>query len=102
MIIAIIFGLLLLISGTSGVSTWETIQDFVSKNIIENYIVEIIFAVLIFIVSLARLSVIIGGILIGKNRIITVYFLRLLGAGLGLIDLIFSIIITIFEGSLTL
>jgi hypothetical protein len=102
MIIAIIAGLLLLISGTSGVSKWATIQDFVSINIIENYIVEIIFAVLIFIASLGGLSVIIGGILIGKNRIITGKFLILLGAGLGLIGLIFSIIITVFEGSLTL
>jgi len=67
MFIAIIAGLLLLISGLSGVATWETIQDFVKTYVIENYFIEIVFAILILIASLGGISVIIGGILIGKN-----------------------------------
>ena len=42
-LLAIIGGILLLISGISGVTTWETKKDFVSNYIIDNQIVEIIF-----------------------------------------------------------
>jgi len=44
MIIAIIAGILLLISGVSGLATWEAIKNFVTTNIIDNYFVQIIFA----------------------------------------------------------
>jgi hypothetical protein len=102
MFIAIIAGLLLLISGISGIATWETIQNFVTNYIIKNYFVEILFSILIFIASLGGISVIVGGILIGKNKIGTGKLFIMLGAGFGLIGLLFSIIVTLYEGSLTL
>ena len=102
MIIAIIAGILLLISGVSGVATWETIKDFVTENIVDNAVVQIVFAVLIFIASLGGISVIAGGLLIGKNSISGGKFLITLGAGLGLIGLIFSIIVGYMEDSLTI
>ena len=102
MIIAIFAGILLLISGISGLATWETIKNFVTENIIDNTIVQLVFAILIFIASLGGLSVIAGGILIGKNKIRTGKFLILLGAGMGLIGLIFSIAVAYVEGSFTL
>jgi hypothetical protein len=102
MIIAIIAGLLLLISGISGITTWENIQDIVTEHIIDNYMIGIVFAILIFIASLGGISVIIGGILIGKEKIGIGKFFITLGAGIGLIGLIFSIIVTVLEGSFTL
>ena len=102
MAIAIIAGILLLISGVSGLVTWETIKDFVTTNIIDNTFVQIIFTILIFIASLGGMSVIAGGLLIGKNKIGTGKLLISLGAGLGLIGLIFSIIVIYTEGNLTL
>jgi hypothetical protein len=102
MFIAILAGLLLLIAGVSGLTTWETIKDFVTTHVIDNYIVQIIFAILIFIASLGGLSVIAGGLLIGKNKIGTGKLLITLGAGLGLIGLIFSIIVAYTEGNFTL
>jgi len=102
MAIAIIAGILLLISGVSGLATWETIKDFVTTNIIDNTFVQIIFTILIFIASLGGISVIAGGLLIGKNKIGTGKLLISLGAGLGLIGLIFSIIVAYTEGNLTL
>ena len=102
MVIAIIAGLLLLISGISGVATWETIQDFVTTNVIDNSVVEIVFAILIFIASLGGIAVIIGGLLIWKDKIKSGKLMISLGAGLGLIGLIFSIIISLVEGSFTL
>ena len=102
MIIAIFAGILLLISGVSGLATWEAISNFVTTNVIDNYIVQIIFAVLIFIASLGGLSVIIGGLLIGKDRVGTGKLFITLGAGLGLIGLIVSIIVAIMENNFTI
>jgi hypothetical protein len=102
MVIAIVAGILLLIAGVSGLATWETIKDFVTENIIDNVIVQIVFAVLIFIASLGGISVIIGGLLIGKNSVGIGRFLIALGAGLGLIGLIFSVIVAYMEGNLTI
>ena len=69
MIIAIVAGILLIISGISGMATWETIKDYVTEHVTDNEIIQIVFAILIFIASLGGLSVIIGGLLIGKNKI---------------------------------
>ena len=100
--VAIVAGLLLLIEGISGFATWSTIQEFVEDNVTDNEIVMYIFVILIFIASLGGISVIIGGLLIGKNKVKTGKFIIALGAGLGLIGLIVSIIIGLTEGSFTL
>jgi len=102
MIIAFFAGILLLISGVSGFATWDAIRNFVTINIIDNYIVQMIFAVLIFIASLGGLSVIIGGLLIGKDKIRTGKSFIILGAGLGLIGLIVSIIVAVIENNFTI
>ena len=102
MIIAIIAGILLLVSGVSGIATWESIKNFVTTNIIDNYIVQIIFAVLIFIASLGGIAVIFGGLLIGRKNVITGKLFITLGAGLGVIGLICSIVVTVMENNLTL
>ena len=100
MFIALIAGILLLVSGLSGFATWETIKEFVTQHVTDNKIVQIVFAVLIFIASLGGIAVIIGGLLIGKDKVRTGKFFIMLGAGLGLIGLIFSIIIAYKEESL--
>jgi hypothetical protein len=100
--IAVVAGILLLIAGVNGILTWETIKVFVTTHIMDNTIVQFVFAILIFIASLGGLAVIVGGILIGKKKLHTGKFLITLGAGLGLIGLIVSIIISIIEGSFTI
>jgi len=100
--VAIVAGLLLLFEGISGFATWNTIRDFVTDNVTDNEIVMYIFVILIFIASLGGIAVIIGGILIGSNKVKTGKFIIALGAGLGLIGLIVSIIIGLTEGSFTL
>jgi len=101
-IVAVFAGILLLISGVSGLATWEAIKNFVTANVIDNYIVQIIFVVLIFIASLGGISVIIGGLLIGKDKIGTGKLFISLGAGLGLIGLLVSIIIAFMENNFTI
>jgi len=102
MFIAIIAGILLLISGISGLATWEAIKNFVTTNIIDNYIVQIVFVVLIFIASLGGISVIIGGLFIGKDKIGSGKLFISLGAGLGLIGLIISVVVAIMENNFTI
>lgn len=100
--VAILGGILLLISGVNGIVTWETIKAFVTAHIMDNFIVQIVFAILILIASLGGIAVIIGGVLIGKNKVGSGKFLIAIGAGLGLIGLIVSIIISVMEGSFTI
>lgn len=100
--LAIVAGLLLLVEGISGFALWTTIKEFVRDNVTDNEIVMYIFVILIFIASLGGIAVIIGGLLIGSNKVKTGKFIIALGAGLGLIGLIVSIIIGLTEGSFTL
>jgi hypothetical protein len=102
MCIAIIAGILLLIAGVSGLALWETIKNFVINYVMDNGVIQIVFAVLIFIASLGGIAVIAGGLLIGKNKVGTGKFLITLGAGFGLIGLIFSIVVAYAERNLTL
>ncbi|MBU0497529.1 MAG: hypothetical protein KKC68_05360 [Candidatus Thermoplasmatota archaeon] len=102
MAIAVIAGILLLLSGVSGLAAWEDIKTFVINNITDNAIIQFVFAILIFIASLGGISVIAGGIFIGKEKIRTGKFFISIGAGLGLIGLLIAIIITLYQNSLTL
>jgi hypothetical protein len=102
MFIAIIAGILLLISGISGAVTWETIKDFLTSQFPGNQVLEIVFVIIIFIASLGGITVIIGGLLIGKNNVKTGKFLITLGAGMGLIGLLISIIIAFTQNSFTI
>ena len=102
MAVAIAAGLLLLISGVNGIAAWQDIQTFVTENIADNFIIQMIFVVLIFIASLGGVTVIAGGLLIGKDKVGTGKFLIALGAGLGLIGLIITIYVGYVEGSLTI
>ncbi|UCF49830.1 MAG: hypothetical protein JSU91_08790, partial [Thermoplasmatales archaeon] len=90
MVIALVAGIFLIIGGISGLATWETIKDFVTEHIADNNIIQVVFAILIFIASLGGISVIAGGILIGKSKVRLGKLIITLGAGLGLIGLIFS------------
>jgi len=100
MIIAIVAGILLLVAGMSGAAAWEAIKTFATTYIIGNIAVQIVFVILIFIASLGGISVIIGGLLIGKNKVRTGKFTISLGVGMGLIGLMVSIVVAVTENSL--
>lgn len=100
MIIAIVAGILLFVAGVSGAAAWEAIKTFVTTYVIDNIAVQIVFVILIFIASLGGISVIIGGLLIGKNKVRTGKFTISLGAGMGLIGLIVSIVMAVVANSL--
>jgi hypothetical protein len=102
MMVAIVGGILLLISGTSGAAAWESVKNFVVDNVTDNESVQIVFAILIMIASFGGIVVILGGILIGKDKVLAGKILIALGAGLGLIGLIIALIIATAEKDLTI
>ncbi len=102
MIVAVVAGFLLLTAGISGFAAWETIKDFVTQHIVDNGIVQIVFSVLILIASLGGISVIAGGLLIGKNSVKTGKLFILLGAGIGLFGLLLSVIVAYIQNSFTI
>ncbi len=100
MMIATVAGILLSIAGMNGVAAWEAIKTFVTTHIIDNIAVQIVFVILIFIASLGGISVIIGGLLIGKNKVLTGKFIISIGTGMGLIGLTVSIVVAFMDNSL--
>jgi len=97
--IAIAAGLLLFVTGTNGIATWETIKTFVVTHIVDNIAVQIALAILIFIASLGGVSVIVGGLLIGKNKVLIGRVIISLGAVMGLIGLIVSVVLAAVENT---
>jgi hypothetical protein len=99
--IAFIAGLLMLISGTTGFAAWNNLGEIVNDLFPDITILQVIFAIFIFIASLGGLAVIAGGILIGKDKVRTGKFIIMLGAGLGIIGLIVHLFVTYQSGELT-
>ena len=103
MIVALVGGAFLLISGTNGVATFETMREIITELIGENQLIIYIFAAMIFIASLGGISVMFGGVLIGKGRVKIGKILILLGTGTGLIGLVIQVLLQLIrQGDLIL
>lgn len=102
MVLAIIAGALLILSGIDGIGMWELIKQFVTTYLIDHIAVQIIFAAIIFIASLGGVAVIIGGLLIGKERLTTGKLLVMLGTGMGLIGLAAAIVVDYESGNFSI
>ncbi len=96
--IGVTAGILLLISGTSGAASWETIAAFVTKYLMDEPWVRLILAGLIGIASLGGISVICGAVLIGCGRITTGKLIIGIGAGFGLIGFAIGLLVTLSQG----
>ena len=102
MIIAIIGGILLILSGLNGVTAMNDIKDFVKDEISDDDIIQYGFIILILIASLGGFAVIIGGLLIWKNKLGIGRFIIGVGAVAGLIGLLAHIYYGISEGTVIL
>lgn len=96
-VIAIVAGFLLIVAGVNGIATWETIRNFVTTHIMDNSIVQMVFVVLISIASLGGIAVIVGGLLLGKDKIRAGKFLIFLGTGFGLVSVIVTAAVAFVE-----
>jgi FtsH-binding integral membrane protein len=99
-ILAVVAGILLILSGGNGVETWESIRNFVTAHIMDNGIFQSVFVVVLFLASLGGVVVIAGGVFIGQEKIRAGKFLISLGTGVGLIGLLSSIVVAYVEQDL--
>lgn len=99
-VLAIVGGLLLLLGGSVGMVGFLTEFKEIVQNMLgdPNPAVETIFLILIFIAALGGLAVIIGGLLIYKNHIISGKIFISLGAGIGIFGLIIGLISATYHG----
>lgn len=93
MYLAIVAGVLLLVAGVSGAATWQAVSDFFTSLLGDNQALALFFRALIFISSLGGLAVIFGGVLIGGGRVFIGKLLIMLGAGVGLLGFLVTIVI---------
>jgi hypothetical protein len=102
MALAFVAGILLIMTGISGLASWEMIRNFVTAYVIDNIIVQYVFAVLILLASLGGFTVIAGAVFLGKNSVRTGKFLIGVGTGMGLIGLLISIGMAVANGTFAL
>ena len=98
MYVAIVGGILLLVAGLTGAAAWAQIRDAVAHYITTDPLVMDAFGLLIVIASFGGFAVILGGILLGFDHEWMGKFLRMLGAGIGLIGFIISFAIWFMNG----
>ncbi len=99
-IIAIIGGLLLVITGWTGmVGTLKFLKDVLASIGISGSEAELVFKILIILAALGGITVILGGLLIYKNFFRSGRFLIMLGAGIGLIGLIIQASLAYMNGT---
>ena len=97
--LAISAGILLIITGITGVPLMEKIKELVNTYISNDPNLGLVFVVLILIASLGGILVMAGGGLLYKDKVTPGKILITLGTGAGLIGLIVSIVMWIYEMS---
>jgi len=99
--LALISAVFLFISGTTGVASLMQIERIVSKYADIPYI-NILFGLVFIVASLGGIAVLIGGILILKDKAFLGSILIFLGSGAGLISFFFNLYISIKAHDLSL
>lgn len=98
--LAIISGFLLLLSGITGVGFVNEIEMFVELFFGVNYIITLIFTILIIIASFGGISVIVGGMLIGRNKVLLGKIFIQIGSGAGILSLIAQLLLALFSSNM--
>ncbi|MFW6197127.1 MAG: hypothetical protein ACOC5D_07335 [Thermoplasmatota archaeon] len=90
--IAVLGGVLMIIAGVTGASTWRELGD-IAIDITGVQSLGIVFQVLVLIGSLGGLVVIVGGLILQKS-VTSGKILITIGAGFGIIGLIIFLVVT--------
>lgn len=101
--LAIIAGILLLLSGGSGVTsilTLEKIGDALAPSIFDSKVFILFFSILLILASLGGISVIFGGVLIGRKKVLLGKILIQIGSGAGILGLFIIIFLAIKNNSI--
>lgn len=99
--LAVISAIFLFISGTTGVASWISIEDTVSRYADIPYI-DYLFGIVLIIASFGAVAVLIGGILILEEKAFLGSILILFGSGAGLISFLFNLYISIIASDFSL
>jgi hypothetical protein len=96
-ILGIVGGVLMLVAGTSGAATWESIGEWVRTQF-ESDVIDLIFQILVVLGALGGLVVILGGALLRKRDTVrSGKLLITIGAGFGLIGLMIFIAMAVLD-----
>ena len=98
--LSIISGLLLVLSGTTGIATWSRIAGIV-LNVVDMEPLRIAFIIIMIMASLGGITVIIGGYLIMRRYDRAGGLLVLVGSGSGIISLSINMVLAFITGDLT-
>ena len=96
-LLAFVSGILLILSGTNGADSLDFIRE-ITLSIINITLVEKLFILMIALASFGGLTVILGGFLIRKNKILWARLLIRLGSGVGLISMLIKAFTTTMSG----
>jgi len=98
--IAIVAGLLLLVSGIAGAGTWRSVKDGFEENVMElDPTMELVFNIVIALGALGGLLVIFAGMMLMKGLKRTARILITIGVGIGLIGLIIALLVAMHDGT---
>jgi hypothetical protein len=99
--LALISSFFLLISGTTGVSSWIEIEDLILKYA-NFFLINEIFIIIFIIASFGGLAVLLGGFLILRNKNVFGNLFITLGTGAGIITFSFSLFLSIISNDFSL
>jgi predicted Na+-dependent transporter len=93
MYLAIVAGIMLLVTGITGVAMIDKLRDIVKNQFGDNATLDLVFLILLVLASLGGIIVILGGVLIGKNKVGLGKFLITIGVGTGALGLAIALIL---------
>jgi len=100
--LAIVAGLLLLVSGIAGAGTWRSVKDGFEENVMElDPTMELVFNIVIALGALGGLLVIFAGLMLMKGLKRTARILITIGVGIGLIGFIIALLVAMHDGTVT-
>jgi len=98
--LAIVAGLLLLVSGIAGAGTWQSVKEGFEENVMElDSTMELVFNIVIALGALGGLLVIFAGLLLMRGLKRTARILITIGVGIGLIGFIIALLVAVHDGT---
>ena len=100
-VLAVVAGILLIISGIAGAGTWQTVKDGFEENVMElDGNGELAFNIIIALGALGGLLVLLAGLLLWKGMKRTGRILITIGVGIGLIGFIIGLLVAVYDGTI--
>ncbi|MCD6383533.1 MAG: hypothetical protein J7L88_03630 [Thermoplasmata archaeon] len=96
--LAIASGILLFISGITGVAAWKAVQAMAERYLGGGWEMDVAFSILLLLASLGGILVILGGFLLYREKVRLGKFIITIGVGFGALGFIFQIMTAFLKG----